>query len=126
MQLYRALIRKPGTYVEPWLARGILIACPDSMTGRLRAYALPLECTFRDEAQPFGPGDALRLGHRLFLITAAGDRARESLFSTGLLVMCFDHALTPLHDAALHLSGPAPDMRDLRGDFIIEEGYPWN
>ena len=126
MQLYHALIRKPGTYVERWLTRGILIACPDSMTGRLRAYALPLECTFRDERQPFGPGDALRLGHRLFLITSAGDRARESLFGTGLLVMCFDHALTPLHDAALHLGGPAPDMRDLRGDFIIEEGYPWN
>ncbi|MGK0602950.1 PTS glucitol/sorbitol transporter subunit IIA [Yokenella regensburgei] len=119
MQLYRALIRKPGTYVEHWLSRGIL-------RQHHRAYALPLESTFRDERQAFGPGDALRLGHRLFLITAPGCRARESLLSTRLLVMCFDHALTPLNDATLHLDGPAPNMRDLQGDFTIEEGYPWN
>lgn len=126
MQRYHALIRRPGTCVEDWLSRGILISCPDTLCGKLRTFTLPLVCTWRDERNAFSAGDSLRLGHRLFLITATGCRARQSLFSTGILVMFFDNALEPLHDTALHLCGPAPRLTDLKGSFVIEEGYPWN
>ncbi|WP_343529543.1 hypothetical protein [Yokenella regensburgei] len=109
MQLYHALIRKPGAHAEDGLSRGILSACPDNLTGRLRTCALLLECIWRDEVLPLTPGDPQCLDHRRFLITATCIQARESLFRTVIQVMCFDQARAELCEA-----------------FIIEEGYLCN
>ncbi len=125
METYCALIREPGCYVGRCLSGGILITSYHGSPDNLQNYSLRLECTWRNEVRPITVGDTLRLGRQLYLITAVGNVARDSLFGTGVLVMLFDNGLKPLHEGAMHLDGPPPHLSDLTGMFVIEEGNPW-
>lgn len=70
------------------------------------------------------PGDRLLLAGHDFLVTAVGKGAQQALFELGHLTLVFNGDLNPCHVGAVHLSGPVPNLRDLNGNLVIEEGRP--
>ena len=87
-------------------------------------YSLSLEPSFREESLVLLPGDGLQRPGHDYLVTAVGKGAQKGLFEFGHQTLVFNGELNPCHVGAVHLSGPVPNLRDLHGNLVIEEGRP--
>ena len=124
MMTYCARIVAVGPFVVDGLTDNTLITFDSHGPGDCLDYSLSLESSFREESQQILPGDRLMLAGHDYLITAVGQGAQQALYELGHLTLVFDGGLNARHAGAVHLSGPAPELRDLHGNLVIEEGKP--
>lgn len=124
MMTYCARIVAIGLFVADGLTDKMLITFDNNGPKDCLDYSLSLEPTMREENLFILPGDTLLLAGYSYLITAVGKEAQQSLFELGHLTLVFNGDLNPCHVGAVHLSGPVPNLRDLHGNLVIEEGRP--
>jgi len=119
--IYCARIIAIGLTVRNCLARNMLVT---SASHTLESHVLSLEKFYNETNLLILPGDRLFLASKSYLITAVGRAAQKTLFDTGEVCMMFNGELNAGHTCSLYLSGPAPDVQDLNGTLVIEEGWP--
>lgn len=122
MMIYCARIVTIGQFVADGLADRMLITFDSKGPKDCLDYSLSLEPSFRKENPMILPGDRLILAKHDYLVTCVGKGAQQALSELGHLTLVFNGGLHPRHAGAVHLSGPVPDLHDLRGNLVIEEG----
>ena len=124
MMIYCARITAIGLFVADGLTDKMLITFDSNGPKDCLDYSLSLEPSFREEILMILPGDRLLLAGHDYLVTSVGKGAQQALFELGHLTLVFNGDLNPCHVGAVHLSGPVPNLRDLHGNLVIEEGRP--
>ena len=122
MMIYCARITAIGLFVADGLTNKMLITFDSNGPKDCLDYSLSLEPSFREESLMILPGDRLMLAGHDYLVTAVGKGAQQALFELGHLTLVFNGDLNPCH--VVHLSGPVPNLHDLHGNLVIEEGRP--
>lgn len=124
MMIYCARIVAIGLFVADGLTDKMLITFDSNGPKDCLDYSLSLKPSFREESLMILPGDHLLLAGHDYLVTSVGKGAQQALFELGHLTLVFNGDLNPCHAGTIHLSGPVPNLRDLHGNLVIEEGRP--